>query len=269
MNAKLHKLKLYLQDFWRYRYLIYHLISRDFKLKYRRSVLGVVWSVLNPLLMSLVMYLVFSSVFAGMRGTGIENFAVFLLIGQLLFTLFREATTNAMASVLQSAPLLRKVYIPKYIFPLEKVCFSLVNCVFSLAALVILMIFTGTPFYWTALLAFYPLLTLFVFSLGAGLFLAMATVFFRDVMHMWEVFCTALMYFSAIFYDPDQMSGFVQKLIRFNPLYWYITAFRRTVLDGEVLTWSMVWVCGGCALVSLFVGLWAFRRHQDKFVLHL
>ena len=269
MNTKLHKLKLYLQDFWRYRYLIYYLISRDFKLKYRRSVLGVVWSVLNPLLMSLVMYLVFSSMFAGMRGGGIDNFAVFLLIGQILFGLFSEATSSAMSSVLSSAPLLRKVYIPKYIFPLEKVCFALVNCVFSLVALVILMIFTGCKFYWTAFLGLYPLLTLFVFSLGIGLFLAMAVVFFRDVMHIWGVFCTALMYFSAIFYDPELMSGFVQQVIKINPLYWYITAFRKTVLYGELLTTNMILVCGGCALVSIVIGLWAFRKHQDKFVLHL
>ncbi len=269
MTAKMEKLKLYLQDFWRYRYLIYYLISRDFKLKYRRSVLGVVWSVLNPLLMSLVMYLVFSSMFAGMRGGGIDNFAVFLLIGQILFGLFSEATSSAMSSVLSSAPLLRKVYIPKYIFPLEKVCFALVNCVFSLVALVILMIFTGCKFYWTVFLGLYPLLTLFVFSLGIGLFLAMAVVFFRDVMHIWGVFCTALMYFSAIFYDPELMSGFVQQVIKINPLYWYITAFRKTVLYGELLTTNMILVCGGCALVSIAIGLWAFRKHQDKFVLHL
>ncbi len=263
------KLKLYLQDFWRYRYLLYNLISRDFKLKYRRSVLGVVWSVLNPLLMSLVMYVVFSSMFAGMRGGGIDNFAVFLLIGQILFGLFNEATNSAMQSVLGSAALLRKVYIPKYIFPLEKVCFALVNCVFSLIALVILMVCTGCRFYWTAFQAIYPLLTLFVFSLGVGLFLAMATVFFRDVIHIWGVFCTALMYFSAIFYDPEQMGMEIQQIIRFNPLYWYITAFRKTVLNGENLTVNMLLVCGGCALVSLLFGLWAFRKRQDRFVLHL
>ncbi len=267
--TKWQKLGLYLQDFWRYRYLIYNLISRDFKLKYRRSVLGVVWSVLNPLLMSLVMYLVFSSMFANMRGGGIDNFAVFLLIGQILFSLFNEATNSAMSSVLSSAPLLRKVYIPKYIFPLEKVCFALVNCVFSLVALLILMIFTGTPFHWTIFLAVYPLLTLFAFSLGVGLFLAMVTVFFRDIMHIWSVFCTALMYFSAIFYDPELMSGMIQKVIRINPLYWYITAFRRVVLDGKMLTANMILVCGGCALVSLLVGFWAFRKKQDQFVLHL
>jgi hypothetical protein len=139
----------------------------------------------------------------------------------------------------------------------------------SLVALIILMVFTGCKFYWTAFLGLYPLLTLFVFSLGIGLFLAMAVVFFRDVMHIWGVFCTALMYFSAIFYDPELMSGFVQKIIKFNPLYWYITGFRKTVLYGEMLSTNMILVCGGCALVSIVIGLWAFRKHQDKFVLHL
>ena len=266
--GKLQKTKLYLQDFWRYRYLVRYLINRDFTLKYRRSVLGVVWSVLNPLLMSLVMYVVFSSMF-DTRGAGIDNFAVFLLIGQILFGLFNEATGSAMQSVLGGAGLLRKVYIPKYIFPLEKVCFALVNCLFSLVALVILMIFTVCPFYWTSLLCFYPVLTLFVFSLGIGLFLAMATVFFRDIIHIWGVFCTALMYFSAIFYNPEQLSGNLQQIIHFNPLYWYITAFRRTVLDGLPLTGNMVAVCGGCAVVSLVFGLLTFRHKQDQFVLHL
>ena len=116
--------KLYIKDFLRYRYLLYNLISRDFKLKYRRSVLGVAWSVLNPLLTCLVMWAVFGSLFNS-RGQGIENFAVFLIIGQLMFNFFRESTTMAMESVLKNAPLLRKVYIPKYVFPLEKTCFAL------------------------------------------------------------------------------------------------------------------------------------------------
>ena len=260
--------KLYFKDFWRYRFLLQNLISRDFKLKYRRSVLGVAWSVLNPLLMCLVMWAVFSSIF-NTRGDGIENFAVFLLIGQLLFNFFREATTMAMESVLKNAPLLRKVYIPKYIFPLEKCCFALVNCVFSFIALVLVMLFTGTGVTWTVFLFFYPLLMLFVFSLGVGLILAATYVFFRDVMHMWEVFCTALMYGSAIFYDPSQMTGWVQQVIRVNPIYWYITSFRQCVLWGEPLTLSMVLVCGGCALAMLALGLFMFKKTQDKFVLYM
>ena len=261
-------LKLYIKDFWRYRYLLQNLISRDFKLKYRRSVLGVAWSVLNPLMMCLVMWAVFSSIF-NTRGAGIENFAVFLLIGQLLFNFFRESPSMAMESVLKNAPLLRKVYIPKYIFPLEKSCFALVNCAFSFVALVLVMLFTGAPIHPTILLGIYPLITLYAFCLGIGLFLSMTYVFFRDIMHIWEVFCTALMYGSAIFYSLDQISGWLVYVIQLNPVYWYIESFRACVLYGTGLTLPMVLICGGCALISLAVGLGLFKHNQDKFVLYM
>ncbi|NCC07443.1 MAG: ABC transporter permease [Clostridia bacterium] len=262
-------IKAYCNDFWRYRYLLYNLIGRDFKLKYRRSVLGVVWSVLNPLLMCLVMWVVFSTVF-DMRGGDIVNFPVYLMIGQLLFNFFNEATNTAMSSMLSAATLIKKVYIPKYIFPLEKVCFSLVNCLFSFIALIIVMLFTGAELHTTVLQCLYPLLTLFVFSLGIGLVLAALTVFFRDIMHLWGVFTTALMYFSAIFYDPLAMNNaFLTQFIKFNPLYWYITAFRYTVLFGKPLTFSMIWICAACAIVALTLGLIFFRRQQDKFVLYI
>ena len=237
--------------FWRYRYLLWNLVSRDFKLKYRRSVLGVVWSVLNPLLMCLVYWAVFSSLM-DMRGSGIDNFAVFLMCGQLLFNFFNEATSTSMSSVLSAAPLLKKVYIPKYIFPLEKCCFAMVNCVFSFVALLLVMIFTGAPFHLTLLEALYPLITLFFFSL----------------------FITALLYFSAIFYDPTQMTfsigGFnMQQIIKLNPMYWYITGFRRTLMWGIPLDLNMFAVCGICAVVSMWVGVHMFRKTQDRFVLHI
>ena len=267
------KLKGMFNGFWRYRYLLWNLVSRDFKLKYRRSVLGVLWSVLNPLLMCLVYWAVFSSLM-DMRGSGIDNFPVFLMCGQLLFNFFNEATSSSMSSVLSAAPLLKKVYIPKYIFPLEKCCFAMVNCVFSFVALLLVMIFTGAPFHLTIFEALYPLVTLFFFSLGVSMFLAAATVFFRDIMHIWSVFVTALLYFSAIFYDPTQMTfsigGFnMQQIIKLNPMYWYITGFRRTVMWGIPLDWNMFLVCGICAVVSMVAGLWMFRKTQDRFVLHI
>ena len=243
---------------WCYRYLLWNLVSRDFKLKYRRSVLGVVWSVLNPLLMCLVYWAVFSSLM-DMRGSGIDNFPVFLMCGQLLFNFFNEATSTSMSSVLGAASLLKKVYIPKYVFPLEKCCFAMVNCVFSFVALALVMVFTGSPIHVTVFEALYPLVTLFFFSLGVGLFLAAATVFFRDIMHIWSVFITALLYFSAIFYDPTQMTfsigGFnMQQIIKLNPMYWYITGFRRTLMWGIPLDFNMLAVCGVCALLSMLVG---------------
>ena len=151
------------------------------------------------------------------------------------------------------------MYIPKYIFPLEKCCFAMVNCVFSFVALLLVMIFTGAPFHLTLIEAVYPLVTLFFFSLGVGLLLAAATVFFRDIMHIWSVFITALLYFSAIFYDPTQMTfsigGFnMQQIIKLNPMYWYITGFRRTVMWGIPLDFNMFAVCGCCAVLSMLGG---------------
>ena len=269
MAYKLKRLGLHLKDFWRYRYLLYNLISRDFKLKYRRSMLGVAWSVLNPLMMCGVMVVVFGNLFAD-RGNGIENFPVYLVIGQLMFTFFRESTTMAMSSVMSNAQLLRKVYIPKYIFPLEKTCFGLVNYLFSFIALIIIMVITRTPLHATVLLALYPILTLFVFSLGVGLVLSTMVVFFRDVIHLWEVFTTVLMYFSAIFYDPAQFGNvYLEALIGFNPIYWYIKGFRQTVLYGEGLPLNTVLVCGICAVVMLAFGLFVFKKNQDKFVLYM
>lgn len=263
------RFKKNINDFFRYRYLLYNLISRDFKLKYRRSVLGVAWSVLNPLLMCAVMVIIFGTLLGG-RGSGIENFPVYLVIGQLMFAFFRDSTTMAMSSVMDNAMLLRKVYIPKYVFPLEKICFGLVNYLFSFVALLIIMIVTRTPLHATVLLAVYPIITLFVFSLGVGLVLSTLVVFFRDVIHLWEVFTTVLMYFSAIFYAPEQFGNLLlENVIKCNPIYWYITAFRTAVLDGHVLTFNMVAICGICALLMLGIGVWVFKKNQDKFVLYM
>lgn len=165
------KLKPYFKDFWRYRHLLNNLISRDIKVKYRRSALGLIWSVLNPLLMMLVMYVVFSQIFHMTqmnRGEVEINFAVYLLTGQLMYNFFSEATQTAMSSVLAAAPLIKKVYIPKYIFPLEKVAFSFVNALFSLIALVIVMVFTRTAVHATVLLFWVPMIILFVFNFGVG-----------------------------------------------------------------------------------------------------
>ena len=263
------KLKAMFNGLWCYRYLLWNLVSRDFKLKYRRSVLGVVWSVLNPLLMCLVYWAVFSSLM-DMRGSGIDNFPVFLMCGQLLFNFFNEATSTSMSSVLGAASLLKKVYIPKYVFPLEKCCFALVNFFFSLVALFIVALLTWSHIsVKTVLLAVYPIVMLFIFSLGIGLILSTLYVFVRDIMHIWEVFCTLLVYGSAIFYDPRQMESWMQYIINLNPIYWYITSVRSCVMWGEGLTPNMVLIPFLCAALSLGLGVCVFKKNQDKFVLYM
>ena len=253
-------------NFWKYRFLLSNLINRDIKVKYRRSKLGILWSVLNPLMMMVVMTLVFSHFFR----FEIENYAVYILSGQLMFNYFTESTNMAMESVIGYAPLIKKVYVPKYVFPLEKSCFAFINMLFSMVALVVVMFFTGAPFYATFLLSVYPMVTLFFFSLGIGLFLASSAIFFRDIIHLWSVFTTALMYASAIIYPVSMLDGSVMGiLIRFNPIFWYIDAFRQVAIYGNTLSLAHIVICAGCAVVSVIVGAKVFKQGQDRFILYI
>lgn len=255
-----------ISTFWRYRFLLSNLINRDIKVKYRRSKLGILWSVLNPLMMMCVMTLVFSHIFR----FGIENYAVYILSGQLIFNYFTESTTMSMESVIGYSPLIKKVYVPKYIFPLEKSCFAFVNMVFSLIALVVVMFLTGASFYPTFVLAVYPLFTLFFFSLGVGLFLSSSAIFFRDIIHLWSVFTTALMYASAIIYPVSMLEGSLMGyLIYLNPIFWYIDAFRQVTIYGNMLSIAHIVVCAACAVISVIVGSMVFKKGQDKFILYI
>ena len=263
------KLKCYFVGFWRYRYLLYNLISRDFKLKYRRSVLGVAWSVLNPLLMMLVMWAVFGGLFPDLRGGDILNYPIFLLCGQLLFNFFRESTTLAMSSVLNNAPLLRKVYIPKYIFPVSRVVSSFVTMTFSLAAVVLVMVFTRSPFYWTMLLFFIPLVFLFLFSCGMALLLSALTVYFRDMQHLFGILTLGWMYATPIFYPLEQLPPFAQGVMKLNPMYHYINMFRNLVMYGNIPGPNTWFACAASGAVMLALGLWVFHKLQRNFILYI
>ena len=253
-------------SFWRYRFLLSNLINRDIKVKYRRSKLGILWSVLNPLMMMCVLTLVFSHIFR----FGIKNYAVYILSGQLIFNYFTESTTMSMESVIGYSPLIKKVYVPKYIFPLEKSCFAFVNMVFSLIALVVVMFLTGASFYPTFVLAVYPLFTLFFFSLGVGLFLSSSAIFFRDIIHLWSVFTTALMYASAIIYPVSMLEGSLMGyLIYLNPIFWYIDAFRQVTTYGNMLSFAHIAVCAVCVVISMIVGSVVFKKGQDRFILYI
>ena len=261
--------KLYFQDFWRYRHLLKNLISKDIKLKYRRSVLGLIWSVLNPLLTMIVLAIVFSQIFHTNPVNADVSFAVYLLTGQLVYNFFSEATNSAMGSMLGAAPLIKKVYVPKYIFPLEKVSFAFVNTLFSLIALVIVMVANRATVHPTILLFWVPLIILYVFNLGVGLILASATVFFRDIMHLYGIVITALMYLTPIMYDVSILPKWVTPFIPLNPMYWFVSMFRSLVIYGEMPTLNMWIGTIASAIVALILGLFVFKKTQDKFVLYI
>ena len=245
--------------------LIKELVSRDLKIRYRRSVLGYLWSLLNPLLMMCVMSFVFSTFLK----TNIPNFPLYLICGQTLWNFFSESTGNAMHSVIDNGSLIKKVYIPKFIFPMSKVLSSFVTMLLSMVAILIVMLVTRATLYWTMLLFWVPLVFLFAFCCGIGLILSALAVYFRDVTHLWGVALMAWMYATAIFYDVSSMEPAVQAVINCNPMYLYITFFRSLILYGQIPEMRVWLICIGCAAVTLVVGLAVFKKLQKNFILYI
>jgi len=255
--------------FMQYKDLWIQLVKRDVKLKYRRSILGYVWSILNPLLVMMVMVAVFSSIFD--RGKSIENYPVYLIAGRTLFSFTTSSTNSAMRGIIGNAQLLKKCYVPKYIFPLARVTSSLVDLVFSLGALVIVMIFTRarvTPY---VLLTPLVLIQIYIFCCGLGFFLASANVFFRDVQHIYNAFTTAWMYMTPIFYQIEQIKNPTISFIikAFNPLYYYIAQFRDMVWIGQMPGPRIFWGGWLIAIVMFAFGLLVFKKNQDRFILYI
>ena len=259
------KIKDQLISMKRYTYLLENLISRDFKVKYRRSVLGVLWSFLNPILMMLVLNAVFSRVFR----YEVQNFPLYLITGQLMFSFFSNATDAATYSVINGASLIKKVYVPKYIFPLEKMLFEFVNFLFSFVAIIVMLIIFRIPFSFKMLLCIVPMLSLLGFAVGFGMILSALCVFFRDLKHLYSVVVMAWMYLTPVFYPVEALSGWIYKIIHLNPLTWYIMYFRNVLIYDTLPTVTMNLICIGCAVVFLVIGFLFFRAKQDKFVLYI
>jgi len=249
----------------KYRFLIRQLVSRDFKTKYKRSVLGMFWSFLNPLLTMLVQYIVFSTIFK----SDIENFSVYLLIGIISFNFFSEAAGMALSSIIGNANLITKVYMPKYIYPLTRVMSSMVNLLISLIPMVLVCFLTGVRFQPAAILMVFFLLCLVVFTLGVGLLLASAMVFFRDTQFLWGVLSMIWMYLTPIFYPETILPENLRVILQFNPLYHFIKYERICILDGLSPEPILYAQCLAMALVMLVVGALVFRKSQDRFVLYL
>ncbi|MDG2952831.1 ABC transporter permease [Exercitatus varius] len=254
------------QRFLAFDELLKQLIIRDVKLKYRRSYLGYLWSILNPLMLMMVLVIVFSNIFR----FDIPNFPLYMIAGQTIFNFMVEATNMSVWSITGNAALLKKTYVPKYIFTVSKVGSSLVNLVFSLGALVLVMIFTGAEFTWNLL--FFPIVILqvFIFSLGLGLFLAAATVFFRDIQYLWGVFVSMWMYLTPLFYPVSIIPQEYQEIYKTaNPMYWYVEQFRDIVLYARFPEINSIYMGSGLALLILVLGAWYFNKKQDEFILYI
>lgn len=254
-----------IQQAAKYKPLLSELVKRDLKIKYRRSFLGYVWSMLNPLLMMCVMSYVFTAIFQ----SSIENFPLYLICGQTLWNCFNESTTTAMYSVLQNGALMKKVYIPKYIFPVSRVLSSFVTMSFSLIAVLIVILFTRAAIYPTILLFWIPVVLLLVFSCGVGLLLSALSVYFRDITHLYSVLTLAWMYATPVFYSIEILPPEVQSTILLNPMYYYLTFFRSLILDGVIPPVSMWVICIISSLISVALGMFCFKKMENKFILYI
>ena len=253
------------QSFNKFKYLLFNLVKRDFVSRYRKSFLGVLWSLLHPLLIMLVMTMVFSYLFRFQ----IEHYPVYLLSGQLIMGFFSESTTRAMNSVINAEGIIKKVYVPKYIFPVSNVLSSLVNLLFSFAALLLVIILTRAPLHWTLLLIPVPAVYLFVFSLGVAMLLSSMAVFFRDLIYLYGVSLTLLTYLTPIFYPIDIIPEQFQPFMGLNPIYQFVSYFRSLVLHGIVPDLWTNAVCAGFALAALCGGAYVFMSKQDRYILYL
>lgn len=236
-------------------------------MKYRRSMLGVLWSVLNPLLMMCVLAAVFSNILK--FGGEIQNFPMYLILGNVLFALMSDSTGAAMGSILESAPLIKKIRVSKMIFPLEKVLFQLVNFAISLIAVVLVMLFFQIPPTWNLLALPVLLVFMTLFCAGLGMLLSALAVFFRDVCHLWGVVITAWTYATPLFYPIDILPGWMQAAEVFNPMYHYVTYFRDIAMYGTLPSLSEQLICLGMALVTFVIGFIVFKATEKKFILYV
>lgn len=259
-------MSVWINNFKKYMPLLSELIARDIKTKYRRSVLGVLWTLLNPLLMMIVLSIVFSQLFGRFA---IENYPIYLLSGQVIFNFFSESTSTSMTAIINNAPLLKKVYIPKYVFVLARTISISINLFASFAALIIVMLVTRATLYYTVVLAFIPVLFLIVFSIGVGLMLSAFAVKFRDVVHLYSVFTTVLMYLTPVIYPLASLPGWVRNVVRINPITSILTMFRDFMLYGNCPDVFTVCMTAFPSIAFLALGAWVFYKNQDDFIMYV
>lgn len=261
-------------DFEKDKFILKQLVTKDFKIKYRRSVLGVAWSVLNPLLMMVVMSIVFSTIFGQSRNGSItpEMYPLYLIVGNITFSVMSESTNQALMSIIWASSLLKKVKVHRWVFPVQKVLFSLVNFSFSLVAVALVMLFFRVVPTLHLILLPVCLLLLMCFCMGLGMMLSALAVFFRDVMHLWTVVITAWMYLTPIFWTTDyisQMAHWIQVLVVLNPMYNYLQFMRDIFLFNTVPSALTFGLCVAWAVLALAIGYTVFHKTEHKFILYI
>lgn len=261
------KIVQYLKGLGEFSFLLQQLVKRDFKVKYKRSILGVLWSVLYPLFMMAIMVTVFQNLF---RMTGGEiNYPVYIITGLVLFNFMTDSTNLALTSIIGNFNLITKIYIPKYIFPLSKVLTGVVNWFFQLLALYGVIIVTKQTITLLHFWLLFDIFCLFMFTLGLGLVLSALMVFFRDMQYLYSLIVLAWTYTTPIFYDISLVGAQLEPLFTANPMYQYITFARDIILYSQMPSIQQFSFVFNAGIIMLISGLIFFKKVQDKFIYYI
>jgi len=248
-----------------HQFLFEELVKRDFKKKYKRTILGMLWSMLSPLLMLFVMKMVFEQFF----GRTMNHYTTYLFCGLLTFQWFSESTNSGMRSLFGNAAIFSKVNVPKYLFLFSANVQVLINFLLTLCIFFMFCAIDHVEFTWRFLLLAYPVATLLVFNIGVGMVLSALFVFFRDIDYLWTVALQLTMYGSAIFYSTDKFSAKQQLLFAANPVYRHIAYIREIVLAGTVPSLATHLTLLGFALVAFMIGAFMYKHYNTKFLYHV
>lgn len=254
-----------LQTLKKHRFLFEELVRRDFDRKYKGTVFGALWSILNPLLSLLIMRVVFGHFFA----SSIPHFTTYLFCGMVVFNFFSESTSEGMQALVGNAPIFTKVNVPKYLFLLSKNTQTLINFAITLCVFFLFCVLDRIVFTWKFLALVYPIIMLLVFNLGVGLLLSALYVFFRDMQYLWAVLTQLLLYVSAVFYSIDTFSDHVRNAFLINPLYLFIRYFRKIVIDSVIPSLGFHVLMAVDTLVVLLLGIWIYRKYDTEFLYYL
>jgi len=245
------------------RELIWALALKELRVRYKRSALGFLWALLNPLMTMLILTVVFSHMFP------VKNYAVFIISALLPWTFFAQTMSYAVESIVGNGALLGKVKVAKSVFPVAAVVSNIINFLLSMVPLVLILVVLRFPFHWTWIYLPVPLLGLLLFTLGCGFFCAAANVFFRDVSHIIQIVLSGWFYLSPVMYSLDFLPQQYRLFFRLNPMLYILNGFRLSIYYGQLPSLGSVVASVGTGAVFLVLGYVFFRRNQARFVYYL
>jgi len=253
------------RDLYKYRELIWALAIKDLTIRYKRSVLGFLWALLNPMLLMLVLTVVFSKIMP----IALTHYPVFLLSTLVPWTFFAQSLTYGVESIVGNSDLIKKVAVPKFVFPIAAVLSNLVNLLLSLIPLALIVLVLRHPFHWTWIFLPIPILALAIFTLGFCLFFASANVFYRDIAHVVQIVIQLWFYVTPIIYTLDVFSPHYRWMFKLNPIIYVLNDFRMFVYYGQLP--SLLSIAGSflCAGIAFAIGFYVFRKHQAEFVFYV